>query len=95
MPTSPRHGCLYFLRFFEAPALRLVTDERETVELSLVIPVYKGSGTIGPLVERIQAIFATKPFEIILVNDGSEDESEMVCSQLAEKFPKNGGVRNS
>jgi Glycosyl transferase family 2 len=56
-----------------------VTDERETVELSLVIPVYNGSRTIGPLVERIQAIFATKLFEIILVNDGSEDESEMVC----------------
>lgn len=71
-----------------------MTDERETVELSLVIPVYNGSRTIGPLVERIQAIFATKPFEIILGND-SEDESEMVCSQLAEKFPKNGGVRNS
>lgn len=70
-----------------------MTDERETVELSLLIPVYNGSRTIGPLVERTPAIFATKPFEIILGNDGSEDESEMVCSQLAEKFPKNGGVR--
>jgi len=61
----------------------------------LVIPVYNGSRTIGPVVERIQAIFATKRFEIFLVNDGSEDESEIVYSQLAEKFPKNGGVRNS
>jgi glycosyltransferase involved in cell wall biosynthesis len=65
-----------------------MTDERETVELSLVIPVYNGSRTIGPLVERIQTIFATKPFDIILVNDGSEDESEMICSELAEKFPQ-------
>ena len=53
-----------------------------------MIPVYNGGRTIGPLVERIQAIFATKPFEIILVNDGSEDESEMVCSQLAEDSRK-------
>ena len=63
-----------------------MTDKRETVELSLVIPVYNGSRTIGPLVEHIQAIFATKPLDIILVNDGSEDESEVVCSELAEKF---------
>ena len=65
-----------------------MTDKRETVELSLVIPVYNGSRTIGPLVEHIQTIFATKPFDIILVNEGSEDESEMVCSELAEKFPQ-------
>jgi glycosyltransferase involved in cell wall biosynthesis len=65
-----------------------VTDERETVELSLVIPVYNGSRTIGALVERIQAIFATKPFEIILVNDWSEDESEMVCSNWLKNSRK-------
>ncbi|HJY52491.1 MAG TPA: glycosyltransferase, partial [Candidatus Udaeobacter sp.] len=65
-----------------------MTDERETVELSLVIPVYNGSRTIGPLVEHIQTIFATKPFDIILVNDGSKDESEVVCFELAEKFPQ-------
>ena len=32
--------------------------------------------------------FATTPFEIVLVNDGSEDESEMVCAKLAEKLPQ-------
>ena len=84
---------LYFLHFFSklrrviySPGL--MTKERETVELSLVIPVYNGSRTIGPLVERIQTIFATTPFEVILVNDGSDDESEMVCSELAKKFPQ-------
>ena len=65
-----------------------MTDERETVELSLVIPVYNGSRTVRPLVEHIQTIFVTKPFDIILVNDGSQDESEMICSELAEKFPQ-------
>ena len=56
-------------------------------ELSVVIPVYNGSRTIGPLVERITTVFASTQFEVILVNDGSEDESESVCAQLAEKFP--------
>ena len=68
-----------------------MTEERKTIELSLVIPVYNGSRTIGPLVEHIQTIFMTTPFEVILVNDGSNDESEMVCWELAEKFPQTVG----
>jgi glycosyltransferase involved in cell wall biosynthesis len=58
-------------------------------ELSLVIPVYNGSRTIGTLVEHTPKIFGSISFEIVLVNDGSEDESETVCIQLAEKFPQN------
>ena len=57
-------------------------------ELSLVIPVYNGSHTLGPLVEHITTIFASTSFEIVLVNDGSEDDSENVCAKLAEKFPQ-------
>jgi glycosyltransferase involved in cell wall biosynthesis len=58
-------------------------------ELSLVIPVYNGSRTIGPLVEQTAKIFGSTSFEIVLVNDGSEDDSERVCVTLAEKFPQN------
>src|SRR5437763_4102262 len=57
-------------------------------ELSLVIPVYNGSRTIGPLVEQSIKIFGSTAFEIVLVNDGSEDDSEMVCAELAKKFPQ-------
>jgi len=35
-------------------------------------------------------------FQIVLVNDGSEDDSEMVCAKLAEKFPQSvaqGSIR--
>src|SRR5438128_8819262 len=58
-------------------------------ELSLVIPVYNGGRTVGPLVEQITKIFGSTSFEVVLVNDGSEDDSETVCAQLAEKFPRN------
>jgi undecaprenyl-phosphate 4-deoxy-4-formamido-L-arabinose transferase len=58
-------------------------------ELSLVIPVYNGSRTIGPLVEQSIKIFGSTAFEIVLVNDGSKDDSEMVCAELAKKFPQN------
>ena len=57
-------------------------------ELSLVIPVYNGSRTIGPLVEQTAKIFGSTSFEIVLVNDGSADDSETVCAQLAERFPQ-------
>lgn len=58
-------------------------------ELSLVIPVYNGSRTVGPLVEQIAKIFGSTSFEVVLVNDGSEDNSERVCAELAQKFPRN------
>ena len=58
-------------------------------ELSLVIPVYNGSRTIGPVVEQITKIFGSTSFEVVLVNDGSKDDSENVCAELAQKFPQN------
>lgn len=58
-----------------------------TPELSLVIPVYNGGGTIGPLVERIRTVFSSTEFEIVLINDGSTDNSEAACAELARKFP--------
>src|SRR5260370_4469139 len=61
---------------------------RPALELSFVIPVYNGSQTIGRLVERIHTVFASMKFEIILVNDGSEDDSELVCAKLVEKLPQ-------
>jgi glycosyltransferase involved in cell wall biosynthesis len=62
---------------------------RTEPELSLVIPVYNGSRTIGSLVEQTMKVFVSTSFEIVLVNDGSEDDSETVCAGLAEKFPHN------
>jgi len=56
-------------------------------ELSLVIPVYNGSQTIGLVVDRIQTVFASMQFDVVLVNDGSEDDSEVVCAKLVEKLP--------
>src|SRR5256885_6769817 len=58
-------------------------------ELSLVIPVYNGGRTIGPLVEQIMKIFGSTSFEVVLVNDGSQDESEKICLGLVAKFPRN------
>ncbi|MEY2539197.1 MAG: hypothetical protein QOG67_2937 [Verrucomicrobiota bacterium] len=60
----------------------------DDLELSVVVPVYNGSATIRSVVEGIQSVLAGKRFEIILVNDGSEDDSEKVCAQLVEAAPE-------
>src|SRR3981081_4390787 len=59
-----------------------------TQDLSLVIPVYNGGRTVSRVVDRIHEVFGTTAFEIVLVNDGSEDDSEAMCTQRVEKYPK-------
>jgi len=58
------------------------------LELSFVIPVYNGSATIGGVVRSIHEHFHDLPFEIVLVNDGSQDDSEAVCAALVDEFPE-------
>lgn len=54
--------------------------------LSVVIPVYKGEKSIAKLVDKLQEELKHYDFEIILVNDGSPDNSEQVCSALNKKY---------
>ncbi len=56
------------------------------IQLSVVIPVYNGAKTIGRLVEKLHEELYTYAFEIILVNDGSPDNSEEVCLALSKKY---------
>ena len=58
------------------------------VDLSFVIPVYNGSATIGGVVERILELYGDLRFEIILVNDGSQDASEQACAALVDEHPE-------
>ena len=76
------------------------TDSSRTVasvtptatSVSIVIPVYNGAKTIGPLVDRLTESYSqTYRLEIILVNDGSADRSAEVCRELVQRYP--GRVR--
>ena len=55
--------------------------------LSFVIPIYNGAKTIGDVVAEIHRTFPTRAIEIVLVNDGSADDSEAVCSRLQSEHP--------
>ncbi len=52
------------------------------VGLSIVIPVYRGEQTIGRLVETLATLRPEGGLEIVLVNDGSPDDSGKVCQEL-------------
>lgn len=58
--------------------------------LSIVIPVYRGASTIARLVATLEAELLGKSgreLEIVLVNDGSPDDSAAVCRSLASTRP--------
>jgi glycosyltransferase involved in cell wall biosynthesis len=50
--------------------------------LSIVIPVYNSMTTIGPLVARLSELDVEGGLEIVLVNDGSSDDTHAVCVGL-------------
>jgi undecaprenyl-phosphate 4-deoxy-4-formamido-L-arabinose transferase len=52
------------------------------VGLSIVVPVYRGATTVARLVEALSALKPVGGLEIILVNDGSPDNSGEVCRDL-------------
>jgi len=53
--------------------------------LTIVIPVYNGATSIGELVAALEALTIDGGHEIVLVNDGSRDDSLAVCRDLAER----------
>lgn len=65
------------------------------MNLSVVVPVYRGEKLVEPLVERLSKSLPTfaKKYEVILVNDGSPDGSWDVVEQLAKKYKWVRGIR--
>jgi len=53
--------------------------------LSIVVPVYNGAGTVGTLVEALESLDVPGGIEIVLVVDGSPDNSLEVCRGLLAK----------
>jgi undecaprenyl-phosphate 4-deoxy-4-formamido-L-arabinose transferase len=53
------------------------------VGLSIVVPVYRGAATVGALVAALSELRPEGGLEVILVNDGSPDNSGEVCRELA------------
>ena len=53
-----------------------------TVGLSIVVPVYRGASSVGRLVAALSELHPAGGIEVVLVNDGSPDNSGDVCRDL-------------
>ena len=64
------------------------------MKTSVVVPVYRGAATLAPLVDKLASILPSvaDDYEVILVNDGSPDNSWKVIQQLSRKYPWLCGV---
>src|SRR4249920_3964733 len=56
--------------------------------LSLVIPVFNEAQSLPLLFESLSPVLATMDYEIILVDDGSEDDSFDVIRKFAATDPR-------
>jgi len=56
--------------------------------VSVVVPVYNGEATILSTLEALTGFFAPRrPFEVIVVNDGSRDRTPSVVAAFAARHP--------
>lgn len=70
--------------------------------VSVIVPVYNGAKHLSEAIDSVQKN-TFKNYEIILVNDGSSDESKELCHALTQKysnisfydFPENRGLSNT
>ena len=58
------------------------------MHFSIVIPTYNSSSTITELVEEIFHTIKGHSFQIVLVNDGSSDDTHAHCTGLADLHPE-------
>lgn len=63
--------------------------------LSIVIPTYNEGNNITPLVERIAGALTGYDYEILLVDDNSQDGTPDIVAGLSTKYPVNVAVRKT
>ncbi|HNW34654.1 MAG TPA: glycosyltransferase family 2 protein [Candidatus Ozemobacteraceae bacterium] len=72
-----------------------MAESVKTVEYTVTAPVYNESENIGELVERISAAMSPigKPWELVLVDDGSSDGSFELMKRLKDRCPELRALR--
>lgn len=76
--------------------------DKEKIRLSIIAPVYNVAPFLTEFVESIIIQKFSSRFELILVDDGSTDESSVICDNYSDKYDfirtihqKNGGLSNA
>ena len=61
--------------------------------VSIIIPTLNEAENLPLLVPRIAAAMAGRPYEIVVVDDDSRDDTRAVCARLSEQYPLTLHVR--
>jgi len=71
--------------------LILKTTPKQTYQISCIIPIYNGSRYLCEAINSVinQTLEFTKHIQIILINDGSTDNTEEICLEYVNKYQKN------
>lgn len=69
-----------------------MTRGRDEASLSIVVPVYNSSGSLASLAERIASALGDRQYELVLVNDGSSDDSWRRIVEAASADPRVRGI---
>ncbi|MBL8038190.1 MAG: glycosyltransferase family 2 protein [Nitrospira sp.] len=67
--------------------------QRNRMELSLIIPCYNEAGNLPELLKRCVRLVETEHIEVILVDNGSTDESPMILRELIPRHPRCRTIR--
>jgi glycosyltransferase involved in cell wall biosynthesis len=61
-----------------------------TPDLSIVIPIHNEAANLEPLVRELREVLdaAGRPYEVILVDDGSQDDSFAILDRLHQQDPR-------
>lgn len=72
----------------------MTSNVNDVQSLSVVVPVYNSAVTLGVLMRRLTDVFdgLGVPYEVILVNDGSPDESWEQIVKLSHEYERLRGV---
>ena len=57
------------------------------MKYSIVIPCFNEEGTIKLILDRTKNLFIDNNIELILVNNGSTDQSKEILSELITDYP--------
>jgi len=60
----------------------------ESVEFSVVVPVYNEAGGAAALAREICQVLAGRSFEVIFVDDGSRDSTRLELAELRSELPQ-------
>src|SRR5262245_23849959 len=64
----------------------------QVASISVVVPVYNGARSLDALAQRVGAALQGVDYELVLVNDGSPDDSWSAIEELVARDPRIRGL---